>query len=105
MSSLGRRPSGLAGLGPRTEVRRARRVPVVLAAWDAAELHPLRGPPGRAVPAATYLAAGRALVEIEVAGRLLLEPETVVLRRLLEEVRRVLEHVAVGALRAGLIAL
>src|SRR3954449_7522532 len=33
------------------------------------------------------------LVEIEVARRLLLEPETVVLRRLLQEVRGLLEHV------------
>src|SRR5919197_4665813 len=37
----------------------------------------------------------QASVEIEVAGRLLLEPETVVLGRVLEKVRRVLEEVVV----------
>ena len=38
--------------------------------------------------------SGSRLVEVEVARRLLLEPEPVVLRRLLEEVGSVLEHVA-----------
>ena len=33
------------------------------------------------------------LAEIEVARRLLLEPETIVLRRVLEELGRLLEHV------------
>src|SRR5687768_10794716 len=41
------------------------------------------------------------LVEVEVPRRLLLEPEPVVLRRLLEEVRCVLEHV--GVARLGLV--
>ena len=36
------------------------------------------------------------VVEVEVARRLLLEPEPVVLRRVLEEVGRLLEHVLVG---------
>src|SRR3954470_6842722 len=43
----------------------------------------------------------RSGVEVEVARRLLLEPEAVVLRRLLEEVRRLLERVLLG-LRLGL---
>src|SRR5690606_16093375 len=37
-----------------------------------------------------------ALTEIEVARRLLLKPHTVVLRRLLEELRGLVEHVVVG---------
>src|SRR4051794_22798689 len=45
--------------------------------------------------------SARSGVEIEVARRLLLEPEAVVLRRLLEEVRRLLERVLLG-LRLGL---
>src|SRR3954451_18351492 len=43
------------------------------------------------------------LVPVEVARRLLLEPQTVVLGRLLEEVRRLLEHVLL-ALGLGLLA-
>ena len=78
------------------------RVPSSQAARDAAELHK-RGSPGRAIPAATRSAATRVrdphfpvgLVEVEVARRLLLEPEPVVLRSLLEEVRRVLQDVFV----------
>src|SRR5205085_9262398 len=34
--------------------------------------------------------------EVEVPGRLLLEPEPVVVRRVLEELRRLLEHVVLG---------
>src|SRR3954470_12687530 len=41
------------------------------------------------------------LIPVEVSGWLLLEPETVVLGRLLEEVRRLLEHVVVLVPRAG----
>src|SRR4051812_35734106 len=40
----------------------------------------------------------RLIVEVEVARRLLLEPEPVVLRRLLEEVGRLLEHVLLARL-------
>src|SRR3954464_5724241 len=39
------------------------------------------------------------LVPVEVARRLLLEPQAVVLGRLLEEVRRLLEHVVIAAAR------
>src|SRR5438105_13354607 len=50
--------------------------------------------PGRAV--------ARSAVEIEVAGRLLLEPQAIVVRRLLEELGRLLQHVLVLlALLAG----
>src|SRR5437868_13131961 len=41
------------------------------------------------------------LPEVEVARRLLLEPEAVVLRRVLEELRGLLEHVLVFALALG----
>src|ERR687896_1451342 len=56
---------------------------------------------GRSPP---QLAQGSPLVEVEVPRRLLLEPEPVVLRRLLEEVGRVLEHVGLVAVRLGLVA-
>src|SRR5260370_26819429 len=50
--------------------------------------------------AATCSSRARLLVEVEVARRALLEPEPVVLRSLLQEVRRLLEHVIVlGGLR------
>src|SRR3954453_2460619 len=44
----------------------------------------------------------RLLIEVEVARRLLLEPEAVVLGRLLEELRRLLEHVLATRLGIGL---
>src|SRR5215218_6343888 len=81
-----------------------------------------RAPPGRerglgariGRPSAPLKRAGRTsvrsparlLVPVEVARRLLLEPQAVVLRRLLEEVRRLLEHVVawtrLGRRRGGL---
>src|SRR3954447_17074274 len=70
-------------------VRRQRRVP---SAWGAAS--------AGAAPPPLHL-----LAEIEVARRLLLEPEPIVLRRVLKELRRLLQHVlvltrlALGALR------
>src|SRR4051794_4452303 len=73
----------------------------------------LPSPAGKgSVPAARRLTVRRAprtnvqarsAVEVEVARRLLLEPEPVVLGRLLEEVRRLLEHVLVGLLGGGLL--
>src|SRR3954447_17832892 len=42
---------------------------------------------------------GRLFVPVEVARRLLLEPQAVVLRGLLEELGRLLEHVLLGAAR------
>src|SRR5579884_4430212 len=49
----------------------------------------------RPVPAAEERSAGRVAlaVEVEVARGALLKPETVVIRRVLEEVRRLLQHV------------
>src|SRR4051812_34055403 len=44
---------------------------------------------------------GGSAVEVEVARRLLLEPQPVVLRRLLQELRRLLEHVVAVARRGG----
>ena len=88
---------------PKSWVTTARRVPSSQVALGAAGLHQARGPPGRAVPRRNSSAVARpASVEVEVARRLLLEPEPVVLRRLLEEVRRVLEHVGVLVVLAGL---
>ena len=78
------------------------RVPSSQAARDAAELHQA-GVAGAGDPRRNSFGGGPCprpsfpvgLVEIEVAWRLLLEPEPVVLRSLLEEVRRVLQNVFV----------
>src|SRR5215211_6669384 len=106
MSSSAASISGRLWGRPKTSVTTARRVPSSqrrrLAPLGCIKRGGRRG--GRPSPQLSSGRGGRVglprrgaapLIEVEVARRLLLEPEPVVLRRLLEEVRRVLEEVGV----------
>src|SRR5262245_10177562 len=79
-------------------VTTAWRVPSSQAARDAAELHSggrRGGRPPPQLPRGDSLSRPRPSVEVEVAPRLLLEPEPVVLWGLLKEIGCVLEHVRI----------
>ena len=68
------------------------------ASWTTARPLPASG---ARVKTSSQVSAALASSEVEVARRLLLEPEPVVLRRLLEELRRLLEHVLAVGLVVG----
>src|SRR5260370_26383301 len=68
-----------------------------ISAWARVTARAPRPEPGSSCPLSTDLpcscARGGLLVEVEVAWRTLLEPEPVVVRRVLQELRRLLDHV------------
>src|SRR3954469_16620550 len=72
------------------------------ASWTTAKPLPASGTSVKTSSTVRRWAPTALLVEVEAARRLLLEPEPVVLRRLLEELRRLLEDVLVPrCLRGG----